>query len=144
MNWERAPGVRWNHETRIRAERLFRGHVQSRRNPRGRIVRLPCVFWGGVRGRWPQAQPPDCLGEPADAHHVDYDRPFAVVWVCRNCHRKIEREKLRVTPGMVCDYTSLVANVRRESARARRESGESPAGEGDARDAENEVANVPF
>lgn len=115
MNWESPTGERWNSAERIRVERLFRGHIQSRCNPRGRIVRLPCTFWGGVRGRWPQAQPPDCLGEPADAHHVDYDQPFRVVWLCRNCHRKVEREKLRVTPAMVCDYSSLVANIRRAS-----------------------------
>jgi hypothetical protein len=119
MSWSDAEG-RWNSADRIRVERLFRAHVQSRRNPTGRIVRLPRVFWGGVRGRWPQPQPADCLGEPADAHHVDYDAPFRIVWLCFKCHRKVEREKLKITPRMVCDYTSLVANIRRVSARERR------------------------
>lgn len=119
MSWS-DPSGRWNSADRIRVERLFRAHVQSRRNPGGRIVRLPCVFWGGVRGRWPQPQPPDCLGEPADAHHVDYEHPFRVAWLCFKCHRRVERGTLRITPRLICDYTSLVANIRRVSARERR------------------------
>lgn len=125
----------------VRVQRLFRAHVQSRRNPRGRIVRLPCAFYGGVRGRWPQPQPPDCLGEPADAHHLDYSRPFYIVWLCFHCHRKVERERLRVTPRMACDYSSLVANIQRVSARAR---GEAACGRAGGESAGTAAEDAPF
>jgi hypothetical protein len=97
--------------------RKFRHHVQARWNPKGRIVRLPCVFYGGyARGRHVFEEPPMCLGDLVDAHHVDYARPFAVVWLCRTCHALVHRRKLRVVPSMVCDYSSLVQNLHRKKA----------------------------
>lgn len=103
----------WTRPQRVRVARLFRHHVQRPGNPRGRIVRLPCTFWHGFR-RGPHfvvPQPADCLGEPAAAHHVDYAHPFRVVWLCTNCHMAVHARRLRVVPSMICDYTSLVANV---------------------------------
>lgn len=112
----------WTPAQKRRIARAFRHHVQTKSNPKGRIVRLPCVFWGGWRsaksGKW--AQPSMCLGDFVDAHHVDYNRPFAVVWLCKTCHALVHRRKLSVLPSMVCDYSSLVANVlspRRSSRR---------------------------
>lgn len=38
----------------------------------GKITRCPCQLCGGAR---------------AEAHHVDYSRPFDVRWLCFKCHR---------------------------------------------------------
>lgn len=101
----------WSAADKRRIARMFRHHVQTTWNPKGRIVRLNCAFQGGIRrGNLRVPEPPMCLGDLVDAHHVDYDRPFAVVWLCRTCHALVHRRKLEVRPFMVCDYTSLVAN----------------------------------
>lgn len=39
----------------------------------GRLTRQPCEV---------------CGGEPSDAHHTDYDRPYDVTWLCRKHHRE--------------------------------------------------------
>ncbi len=40
----------------------------------GMIVSAPCAF---------------CGGKDSEAHHPDYDKPLLIVWLCRECHRKI-------------------------------------------------------
>jgi hypothetical protein len=92
-------GARWNRLDRIRAERLFRAHVDTPSNRRAgrscRIIRLPC-HWH-----------PEIVGE---AHHIDYTRPFVVAWVggiC-GCHRRIDHGSLKIPRRAIYDYTSLI------------------------------------
>lgn len=73
--------------------RRFRHHVRTRWNPHGRIWREACAF---------------CPSDEAQAHHVDYSRPFVVAWVCEACHRLVEQGELKVTARHLWDYTSLV------------------------------------
>lgn len=47
---------------------------------RGLLERQPCEH---------------CGAEPADGHHPDYDRPLAVVWLCRRCHLAVHRQQRR-------------------------------------------------
>lgn len=84
----------------IRVTRRFRYHVSSRYNPRGRIHRQLCVFC-----------PPNEQKSLSQFHHIDYNLPFAGVWVCVSCHRKIEAGTLTIKPRMVHDYTQLVAPI---------------------------------
>jgi hypothetical protein len=42
----------------------------------GRIVRQPC----GVCGK-----------EPAEGHHEDYNKPFDVIWLCKDHHAELSR-----------------------------------------------------
>ena len=78
---------------RERIARRFRHHVQTPKNPKGRIHREPCVV---------------CKNILTDAHHVDYTQTFKVVWLCFKCHRKVERGRLKITKKMIWDYSSLV------------------------------------
>lgn len=101
--------MKWTRREKVRVARLMRAHVRTPSNPRGRIIRPSCVFWLGVRiGRHKIPQPPTCMGDDAQAHHVDYDRPFAVVWLCRNCHSMVHNRLLTVYPSLVHDYSSLI------------------------------------
>lgn len=104
MKWTR----RDNASKPVRAARMFRYHVHTASNPRGRIFRLPYAFCG-FDG--------DQLTE-SEAHHIDYDRPFVIVWVCYKHHRAIERGEIKVTKTRVCDYTSLVAPLLKPGLRA--------------------------
>jgi len=59
--WQAAnPKARWAHMALASAIK------------RGLIERQPCEKCGAV---------------PTDGHHPDYDRPLAVVWLCRRHHR---------------------------------------------------------
>lgn len=100
-------GKRWAkaHPDKARVARRFRHHVKSRWNPNGRIVRLSCAFRDYPSHR-DECEAP--IG-PGEAHHVDYDRPFAVVWLCAVAHRRVDHGGLKLTATRVCDYTSLVA-----------------------------------
>ena len=88
---------------KVAAARRFRHHVQTRSNPRGVIVRLPC-------SRCPIAE---AVMKPSEAHHEDYDRWWLVVWLCESCHREIDhmvpkKRKLALRPSWFCDYSSLI------------------------------------
>lgn len=61
---ERNPLKRWAHVATASALR------------RGLLKRQPCER---------------CGGEPADGHHDDYQRPLAVRWLCRRCHKAAHR-----------------------------------------------------
>lgn len=92
--WKKKRG----YDERQRVSRLFRYHVNTRYNPRGRIFRMICSYCK-----------PNTQTSISQFHHVDYKKPFRGVWTCEECHRKIEREELKISPYMICDYTLLVA-----------------------------------
>jgi hypothetical protein len=91
--WATDDGQRWQSAEHTRIGRRFRGHVRTETNPKGRIHREPCYFHREMIG---------------EAHHPDYDQPWAVVWLCSSCHRRADHGTLRVTKKMIWDYTSLV------------------------------------
>ena len=41
----------------------------------------------GKLKKWPLCALPECCGKP-QAHHPDYDQPFAVVWLCSAHHKQ--------------------------------------------------------
>jgi hypothetical protein len=118
MHYPMTVAERWaawkrKHPGKERVARRFRHHVRTPRNPRGRIQREPCGFC------------PD--PNPAEAHHLDYSRPFLVVWSCEDCHRAIEQGRVRVLARHTWDYSSLIPvrpNAWREGARLPRHADE--------------------
>lgn len=105
----KSDGTRWNSADRARVARLFRAHVDTPSNRRTgrscRIVRRGC-FWH------PEVE--------AEAHHVDYTRPFIVVWVGTSCgcHRRIDHGSLKIPQKAICDYTSLIEGVAKHGLRS--------------------------
>jgi len=97
--WVTDDGKRWQRAERIAVARLFRGHVDTPSNRR--------------RGKSCRIQRRGCFWHPdveAEAHHVNYSRPFVVVWVgvvC-GCHRRVEHGSLKVPKAAIFDYTSLI------------------------------------
>jgi hypothetical protein len=100
--WRDRAGKRWYTSEHERVSRLFRYHVNTRGNPRGRIHRMMCAFC--------KVNEQDSISQ---FHHLDYARPFVGVWVCVSHHRKIEAGTAKVTPSKVFDYTGLVAPLLR-------------------------------
>lgn len=49
----------------------------------GRVVRQPCELCGEVK---------------SVAHHGDYSRPLAVVWLCYVCHAAVHNQRVIVRP----------------------------------------------
>jgi hypothetical protein len=98
--WTTKAGKRWNKTERDRVSRRFRYHVRTTSNPRGRIHREGC-FWH------PEVE--------AEAHHIDYTKPFVVVWAGGSCgcHRRVDHGSLKVPKKAIFDYTSLVSVVAR-------------------------------
>lgn len=90
-----------------RVRRLFRYHVCTRHNPRGRIVRLICQFC-----------PANKQLTPSEFHHVSYTHPFVGVWACKSCHRKIEAGTIKITKATLLDYTPLVRGILRPATSA--------------------------
>lgn len=41
---------------------------------RGELTREPCAFCGKEQG---------------EAHHLDYNQPLLIVWLCSDCHREL-------------------------------------------------------
>lgn len=97
--WKKKDGSRWNSHERTRVARRFREHVRTTKNPRGRIHREPCVLGGEDHGT-------------GEAHHVDYSKPWVVMWLCRPCHRRVERGEVKLDKRWIrrrlWDYSSLV------------------------------------
>lgn len=103
--WQKS-GTRWNQRDRIQVARLFRHHVRTPSNPRGRIHRECCWFCleTARRGGYPLAEHLPL----APFHHIDYARPFVGVWCCDKHHRMIDHDSLRVPARAIHDYTSLI------------------------------------
>lgn len=99
---------RWLKKNRPLAYRVgnrFKRHVRTKSNPRGRIIRPEqCTFCPSRAG---QLFKSGFIVE-IQGHHIDYKRPFAVLWCCQSCHRKLERGKLRWRKRDIHDYSSLV------------------------------------
>lgn len=100
--WDKRPAKTYEAAGRVRSAERFRGHVWSPRNRTGRIMR---PWWCPVC--WTQASK-----EVIQAHHVDYDRPFLVVWCCTSCHREFEAGK-KVQSKWLFNYESLVRLVKK-------------------------------
>lgn len=114
--WTKKDGTRWTDDGRTRVQRRFRHHLRGPNNPSGRIHREPCAFEGLKHGRCWYAQ--RAHGELiAEAHHLDYEQPFCVVWLCTHHHRQVERHVLKVWKRMIWDYTSLIDHVARHALR---------------------------
>lgn len=106
-HWKDEKGKRWYKTEHIRVTRLFRYHVATTHNPRGRIHRMICAYCK-----------PNTQTTESQAHHINYQFPFVIVWVCVSCHRKIEAGVLIVTPSKICDYTELVRPILRPATSA--------------------------
>lgn len=63
---------RYQTDAEYRKKRRARARVNMARTRRGRKDET-CVGCGGPK---------------AEAHHIDYDRPKVIVWLCLSCHRK--------------------------------------------------------
>lgn len=54
-----------------------------------------CRSYAGVylrRGKI-KKQPCECGESDSQMHHEDYDKPLEVIWLCRECHLELHREK---------------------------------------------------
>lgn len=74
---EQMRGYATTHKQRHAARRAVRTAIES-----GRLVPLPCFI----------------CGRSAEAHHVAYDLPLDVAWLCRPHHRQVHREATGSTP----------------------------------------------
>jgi hypothetical protein len=85
--YEKRPGVRERKLAQSRGygerpEDKFKNRVRTRTNHfirNGTLQREPCVV---------------CGVEPSVAHHLDYDKPDLILWLCPEHHRKIHRKQL--------------------------------------------------
>ena len=48
-------------------------------------------IWAGKLQREPCAM---CGKEQVQAHHLDYNQPLIIVWLCADCHRKVHLKEL--------------------------------------------------
>lgn len=90
-----------------RVRRLFRYHIRSNYNPKGRIVRLIC--------QWCK---PNTQITESEFHHINYEFPFVGCWACRSCHRKIELGTIVISAAKLLDYTPLVRGILRPATSA--------------------------
>lgn len=105
---DKKKGTRWMKENRPLAYRVgnrFKRHVRTKSNPRGRIIRPEkCTYCPRRAGELFDSG----LITEIQGCHLDYAHPFAVLWLCQGCHRKLERGTLRWRKRDVHDYSSLV------------------------------------
>ena len=85
---------------RERVAKRLRSHIRVLSQPTARIHREVCF------SRHDQQT-------DSEAHHVDYSRPFLIVWACRSCHERIEAGLLNYRLRDLWDYSSLV--IKRET-----------------------------
>jgi hypothetical protein len=97
-------GEAWNSPEKERVAKRFRAHVRTPSNPKGRIHREKCFF---CKREYPLPEEWPHLPR-ADAHHVDYSRPFVVAWLCFRHHRAVDHGR-KLPPTALHDYSSLVA-----------------------------------
>jgi hypothetical protein len=102
--WQGGDGACWNTREKQRIAERFRSHVRTKSNPRGRIHREKCYF---CTREYPNPEEWPHLPR-ADAHHVDYARPFVVAWLCFRHHRAVDHGRA-LPPTALHDYFSLVA-----------------------------------
>lgn len=49
----------------------------------GKLVRLPCE---------------NCGEQQSEAHHIDYNKPLEVMWLCRRCHEEWHKKYTAIPP----------------------------------------------
>jgi len=74
---------RKNHPTECNA----RSHLNDAKRY-GKITPIPCVI---------------CGNEVVEAHHIDYNKPLNVVWLCRKHHREVHKGNIVIEDGEVVE-----------------------------------------
>lgn len=85
------------HSTPRKAKPAHRQERWRRRNPKA--VWAHVALQSGLRRGLLKPEPCAHCGAPkAEGHHPDYDRPLAVTWLCRACH-KAEHVRMKKEGG---------------------------------------------
>ena len=82
------------HTVKATPEKIAQRDARNRADPVWRAKRalhqvahraVEKAIRNGILKRQPCAE---CDHQQAEAHHADYSKPLAVVWLCRSCHRR--------------------------------------------------------
>lgn len=113
--WRDKLGKRWQAKANTKIAHTFRSHVDTPSNrAHGRSCRIhrePCFACAADYYAALQAFPTINFKpplEPGEAHHIDYVRPFVVVWVCHRHHREVDHGSLKIPKKAIWDYSSLI------------------------------------
>ena len=89
--------ARYSKENRIRyPERAIARDAMRQKIRSGKIVRQPCSV---------------CGEKNAQSHHINYERPFDIVWLCVKHHSEIHQKK--------ADDTKIVYNISTDPIKSR-------------------------
>lgn len=69
--------MRYRKDPKVRIKNLARWYTNHQIRA-GKLNREPCALCGIEQG---------------EAHHLDYNEPLLIVWLCSNCHRQIHLKK---------------------------------------------------
>lgn len=75
-------------------ERLFR-KVKDRskkKNVRKKILTRTTTRNAIYNGKIEKKPCQECGNKDSQAHHENYDKPFEIIWLCKNCHHKLHRK----------------------------------------------------
>lgn len=77
----------YNHSVKGRLARRMRQQRRYARN-RWKVLARAAVHYAIKTGQLVREPCAECGASPAEAHHEDYGRPLAVIWLCPVCHRR--------------------------------------------------------
>jgi predicted nucleic acid-binding Zn-ribbon protein len=92
--WDRQKKEKWIKEYYSRPDikkKLAERMRQYRNNPENRKKNLARWMLNRMKKKGVIKSEPCtfCGKEKAEAHHVNYDKPLLIVWICKECHTKI-------------------------------------------------------
>lgn len=70
-----------------------RAYIERNKDIRAAHISADNAARGGKLWKSPCCMAPGCFNtERLHGHHVDYDKPLSVVWLCQSCHSKLHRD----------------------------------------------------
>ena len=75
-----------------RRQKIYQDEYRKRSYVKAKIYARNCTTVAIKMGRICRGSCAVCGKEQGQVHHLDYNEPLMIVWLCPNCHRRLHKQ----------------------------------------------------